>query len=788
MATLYMVQPSSSLYLKSATRPQACILRPCIQSFEEEDKENYNRLEDKKEAKDHRPPFNLNLAVVLAGFAFEAYTTPPEKAGVHEIDAGDCETVFLSEHFLRDIYDGQLFVKLKKGVNLPAMDPWGTSDPYVVMQIGDCVVKSKTVWATKEPHWNESFRINVKDPSTKYLQIAVWDANLVTPHKRMGNVGIKLEPLGDGNKHEIQVELEGIGGGGLIYLEINYKDFEEINAEKSGWKIPFLSDIQLAKGLESALKTVFGTENVKVRDFVLSSFGKIEPLLDIGKFEKSQNLEGNLQNTQSFESMSTESFLNGKTEIHNEYEIETGDTFLQSVGDAGFSDQNESSKGKSSPGNKGTMKLTDSSISSEFDFWKNLSDNINQAVERAGINKVGFPSIENVRWSGNEIIKNLGLQSQTQADERYVESGLATPKLTIDDNNPITLPEVHESQFKLVDVKKTSHDILGQTESILGSLMMLTTSLTCHKGNGKKAEGKYRTSLGVETFPESPSSSKNALHSTAASLTNGRQEEMKRMFTTAESAMEAWTMLASALGCTSFIKSEFEKICFLDNRRTDTQVAVWRDTSQQRLVVAFRGTEQTRWKDLRTDLMLAPTGLNPERVGGDFKEEIQVHSGFLSAYDSVRNRLLSFIKTSIAFTDGEKDKASKWHVYVTGHSLGGALATLLSLELSSSEMAKHGCIDITMYNFGSPRVGNKRFADEYNKKVKDSWRIVNHRDIIPTVPRLMGYCHVDKPVYFTAGDLQDASVNTKILEDGYQVDVIGESTPDTLFSEFVCAF
>ncbi|GLJ53408.1 hypothetical protein SUGI_1138990 [Cryptomeria japonica] len=177
----------------------------------------------------------------------------------------------------------------------------------------------------------------VKDPSTKYLQIAVWDANLVPPHKRMGNVGIKLEQLCNGNKHEIQVELEGIGGG----------------------------DIQLAKGLESALKTVFGTENVKVRDSVLSSFGKMEPLLDIGKFEKSPNLEGNLQNTESFESMSTESFLNGKAEIHNEYEIETGDTFLQSVGDAGFSDQNESSKGKSSPGNKGAMKLTNSSMSSE---------------------------------------------------------------------------------------------------------------------------------------------------------------------------------------------------------------------------------------------------------------------------------------------------------------------------------------------------------------------------------------------------------------------------------------
>lgn len=35
---------------------------------------------------------------------------------------------------------------------------------------------------------------------------------------------------------------------------------------------------------------------------------------------------------------------------------------------------------------------------------------------------------------------------------------------------------------------------------------------------------------------------------------------------------------------------------------------------------------------------------------------------------------------------------------------------------------------------------------------------MNHRDIIPTVPRLMGYCHVAQPVYLAAGDLRDALV------------------------------
>jgi len=196
---------------------------------------------------------------------------------------------------------------------------------------------------------------------------------------------------------------------------------------------------------------------------------------------------------------------------------------------------------------------------------------------------------------------------------------------------------------------------------------------------------------------------------------------------------------------------------------------------------------------LVTDLMLVPAGLNPERLGGDFKQEVQVHSGFLTAYDSVRNRIMALIKYAIGYMDEEDaETIAKWHIYVTGHSLGGALATLLALELSSSQMAKNGVIFVTVYNFGSPRVGNRRFADVYNAKVKDSWRVVNHRDIIPTVPRLMGYCHVEAPIYLKCGDLKQAVVNKEILDvadqgdaDEDQGDEIGEYTPDVLVSEFM---
>ena len=48
-----------------------------------------------------------------------------------------------------------------------------------------------------------------------------------------------------------------------------------------------------------------------------------------------------------------------------------------------------------------------------------------------------------------------------------------------------------------------------------------------------------------------------------------------------------------------------------------------------------------------------------------------------------------------------------------------------------------------MYTYGAPRVGNSVFAQAFNACVASSWRFHNLSDIVPTVPRLMGYCHVN---------------------------------------------
>ncbi|KAI5649963.1 hypothetical protein M9H77_35968 [Catharanthus roseus] len=728
-----------------------------------------------------RPPFDINLAVILAGFAFEAYTTPPENIGKREVDAANCQTVFLSESFVREIYDGQLFLKLKKGFNFPAMDPWGTSDPYVVIQLDSQVVKSKTKWGTKEPTWNEEFALNIKLPPNNILQVAAWDANLVTPHKRMGNAGIDLESLCDGNLYEVLVDLEGMGGGGKIELEIRYKSFDKMDEEKQWWRIPIVTDFLQKHGLETALTTLVGSETVQARQFVEFAFGKLKSLNDAylhkdwlsnGK-EASESVGSSsvkLSSPLAMEESISESSSNDKSGKDNEKK-EDNDT-----------EKRELDNGQ----NSSTSSQAREASESDKQFWKKLADTVNQNV----VQRLGLPAPENIKWDGFDMLNKIGLQSRKIAEAGYIESGLATPQDqgSSDSDATVQPPTTNTNQLSLLDIQKATQDVLRQTDAVLGALMILNAGVSkLSKGAGLwgKQDTEKDASAQVKNNYDKSKSSTIGSGSDALVLDEKKAEEMRALFSKAESAMEAWALLATSLGHPSFIKSEFEKICFLDNPNTDTQVALWRDTSRKRLVVAFRGTEQAKWKDLLTDLMLVPAGLNPERIGGDFKQEVQVHGGFLSAYDSVRTRIIRLIKQVVGYIDDGPQPLSKWHVYVTGHSLGGALATLLALELSSSRLTDLGVISVTMYNFGSPRVGNKKFAEAYNKKVKDSWRVVNHRDIIPTVPRLMGYCHVAQPVYLVAGNTKNTMENMDLMQDGYEGDVLGEATPDVIVSEFM---
>jgi hypothetical protein len=75
---------------------------------------------------------------------------------------------------------------------------------------------------------------------------------------------------------------------------------------------------------------------------------------------------------------------------------------------------------------------------------------------------------------------------------------------------------------------------------------------------------------------------------------------------------------------------------------------------------------------------------------------------------------------------------------ICGHSLGGALATLLALDVAANTTFKKPIV----YTYASPRTGNPSFADTYNQVVPNTFRIANRIDLVPKLPLPPEYQHV----------------------------------------------
>lgn len=134
-------------------------------------------------------------------------------------------------------------------------------------------------------------------------------------------------------------------------------------------------------------------------------------------------------------------------------------------------------------------------------------------------------------------------------------------------------------------------------------------------------------------------------------------------------------------------------------------------------VVAFRGTKEiSNWA---ANLLACP----------DILQTGERHTGFSEALNRIWTDLLKFIPYQ------ENDQ-----LWITGHSLGGAMAVLavdnlLKLDVSPERLC--------LYTFGQPRVGTKSFQKRFDSIMKHAYGVVRANDIVPTVPfTSTGYCHM----------------------------------------------
>jgi len=167
----------------------------------------------------------------------------------------------------------------------------------------------------------------------------------------------------------------------------------------------------------------------------------------------------------------------------------------------------------------------------------------------------------------------------------------------------------------------------------------------------------------------------------------------------------------------------FPRCRFIERR--ETQGLVMANTSA--IVVAFRGTEPDKLKDWMSDL-------DTQFVDGPFG---RVHNGFNQALSRVWDELNACV------AEFQDQGQSLW---LTGHSLGAALATLAAARWREQDKPVHG-----LYDFGAPRVGDRMFERTFDQDFcARNFRFVNNADLVTRVPlRAMGFSHVGTLLYFT---------------------------------------
>ena len=174
------------------------------------------------------------------------------------------------------------------------------------------------------------------------------------------------------------------------------------------------------------------------------------------------------------------------------------------------------------------------------------------------------------------------------------------------------------------------------------------------------------------------------------------------------------------------------------NKVVDTKCLIAWAPGTKRVLAAFKGTSS--FENVKTDLRFCKTIQPPKRfkrigkgvINKYVKDFVQVHTGFWNSYISggYDKQLMERLEAACQKSGASFDDVD---ICFTGHSLGGALATLASHAWARSHPLSGK--QARVYTFGAPRVGNRSFAYEYDEMTPCHFALICNKDPIPTIPK-----------------------------------------------------
>jgi hypothetical protein len=162
-----------------------------------------------------------------------------------------------------------------------------------------------------------------------------------------------------------------------------------------------------------------------------------------------------------------------------------------------------------------------------------------------------------------------------------------------------------------------------------------------------------------------------------------------------------------------------------------------KDDSKE-IIISFRGTTSSKSMKNNINILDSQYIINIKTEEKLISQIVNVHKGYLDAYLSVRDNIYNKCKELL------NNGATK--IFITGHSLGGAVAKICVFDI----IMNINVFDISQDNIssiqiGSPTIGSSNFIYLYNLKVKNTFEINHINDPIPKL--LSWYYKPTKNIY-----------------------------------------
>ncbi|KAJ9060596.1 hypothetical protein DSO57_1029117 [Entomophthora muscae] len=179
---------------------------------------------------------------------------------------------------------------------------------------------------------------------------------------------------------------------------------------------------------------------------------------------------------------------------------------------------------------------------------------------------------------------------------------------------------------------------------------------------------------------------------------------------------------------------------YLTNAREETAGFVALNEREKMIVVSYRGSSNLNNWINNAMVILVPFDL-AEVKNCSIKNRLLVHRGFQIMARSLFTQTRSTVVSLLA-------QYKDYKVAITGHSAGGAIATLVTVGLGASGAVKYK--DMTLVTFGQPRVGDAAFTTYMNSQPLTAARVTNGVDPVNILPtQEMGFHHQHTEFFLT---------------------------------------